>query len=203
VYVLTRESLREDSALTKVAFSRLLEWLDDGVDSNGERYVEIRRRLVQYFDRRNRPRPDDLADETLNRIARTLEESTVIATRPPARYCYVVAKFVLFEDVRRERRRVAFDEAHIGMTSPVAWREPDLNDERLDCLERCLRQLNPEQRELIVEYYADTRRRKIERRRALAERLGISMNALGIRAWRIRESLMASVEACRRRRRPI
>ena len=202
MYALTQESLREESVLTKVAFERLLEWLDDGVESNGERYLEIRRRLVQYFDRRNRPNPDDLADETLNRVARTLAEAGAIATRPPARYCYVVAKFVLFEDVRRERRRVAFDEASAGLAAPAAWREPDVREQRLDCLERCLQQLKPDQRELIVEYYADTRRRKIERRRELAARLGISMNALAIRAWRIRDRLMAAVEACRRVRRP-
>ena len=43
---------------------------------------------------------------------------------------------------------------------------------------------------LIVEYYRDTGRQKIERRRALADRLGISMNALAIRASRIRDALV-------------
>jgi hypothetical protein len=56
---------------------------------------------------------------------------------------------------------------------------------------------------LIVEYYADDRRQKIERRRDLATRLGITMNALGIRAFRIRDGLMACVESCRQRRRQI
>ena len=91
--------LREQQRLTHVAFSRLLEWLDDGVDSRGARYLEMRRRLASYFDRRNRPSPDDLADETLNRIGRTLEKEGAIAITPPARYCYQVAKAVLFEDV--------------------------------------------------------------------------------------------------------
>jgi len=44
---------------------------------------------------------------------------------------------------------------------------------------------------------------KIERRRELATRLGITMNALGIRAFRIRDGLMACVESCRQRRRQI
>jgi hypothetical protein len=47
----------------------------------------MRRRLVAYFDRRNRPGADELADETFNRIASTLEKTGLIATRPPARYC--------------------------------------------------------------------------------------------------------------------
>ena len=48
---------------------------------------------------------------------------------------------------------------------------------------------------MIVEYYCDARRQKIERRRELARRLGISMNALCIRAYRIRDALEACVSA--------
>jgi DNA-directed RNA polymerase specialized sigma24 family protein len=200
VYVLSQEALREEPRITQLAFTRLLAWLDDGADSNGERYLEMRRRLVSYFDQRHRPAADELADETLNRIGRTLAQTGVIVTRPPARYCYVVAKFVLLEDFRRERRHVPLDEtrnadvARVGSDDELTVRE-----QRLDCLDRCLEDLKPEQRELIVEYYADARRQRIERRRGLAKRLGITMNALGIRAWRIRDGLMACVETCRRR----
>jgi hypothetical protein len=70
---------KRDWALTPNAWSRLLAWLDQGLDSSGERYLEMRRRLVQYFDRRNCVHPDDLADETLNRIARRLEEGGSMA----------------------------------------------------------------------------------------------------------------------------
>ena len=208
MYVLTREALREEPKITHVAFTRLLAWLDDGVDSSGERYLEMRRRLVEYFDRRNRSTADELADETLNRIGKTLEQTGAIATRPPARYCYVVAKFVLLEDFRRARKHVALDESwNPDVARGVARVGPDeglaLREQRLDCLDRCLQELKPEQRELIVEYYADARRQKIERRRDLASRLGITMNALGIRAFRLRDGLMACVETCRQRRRKI
>ena len=37
---------RPERGLTRLAFSRLLAWLDDGVDSQGETYLEIRRRLA-------------------------------------------------------------------------------------------------------------------------------------------------------------
>src|SRR5262245_50899636 len=49
---------RDERILTPRAFERLLEWLDDGAESCGETYLEMRRRLVFYFDRRNRPFPD-------------------------------------------------------------------------------------------------------------------------------------------------
>ncbi len=199
--MLTQEVFREEPLLTQFAFSRLLEWLDDGVDSQGERYLEMRRRLVAYFDRRNRPNADELADETFNRIGRTLESQGVIQTRPPARYCYVVARFVLLEDIRRDRRRVRLSysmrPSGAGYDPRNSTAEPALvRERRLECLDRCLQQLRPDQRELVVEYYRDARREKVVRRRELATRLGISMNALGIRVCRIREALTACMARC-------
>jgi DNA-directed RNA polymerase specialized sigma24 family protein len=205
VDVLTERAFREAPELSQYVFDRLLEWLDDGTESHGERYLEMRRRLVSYFDRRNRPAADELADETLNRVARTLEQGGVIATRPPARYCYIIAKFVLFEDLRRERRHVALEETTINVDrrSFLADLAEDdaLREQRLDRLDRCLELLEPEQRKLIVEYYRDTGRQKIERRRALADRLGISMNALAIRASRIRDTLLTYMTERRNARR--
>jgi DNA-directed RNA polymerase specialized sigma24 family protein len=183
----------------------LLEWLDDGVESHGNTYLEIHRRLVSYFDRRNRPSPHELADETLNRIARTLEKDGVIETRPPARYCYVVARFVLLEDIRRDQRVVRLDERSRAGT----WRTldkvviepgeaPAAQEQRLEWLEGCLQKLTAAQRELVVEYYRAGQGQQIERRRNMAKRLGITMNALGIRVCRIRSALESCVEACGR-----
>lgn len=93
--------MRKQRPLTKVAFTRLLAWLHEGAGGHAEPYLEMRRRLVSYFDRRNRLQPDDLADETLSRIGRMLEEEGAIAITPPARYCYVVARRVLLEDLER------------------------------------------------------------------------------------------------------
>jgi DNA-directed RNA polymerase specialized sigma24 family protein len=199
-----QELLREQPALTQIAFARLLEWLDEGTASNGERYLEMRRRLVTYFDRRNRYAADDLADETLNRIARTLEQDGAIATKPAARYCYVVARFVLLEDYRRAGREVPLDEPRTAAISKAATliafdqdQTRTAKEQLLDYLDRCLQELKPAQRELAVEYYRDARRERIDHRRELATRLGITMNALAIRACRIRDTLMGCVDSCR------
>src|SRR5262245_39264859 len=94
-----------DWVLTKSAFRQLLAWLDEGANSDGSRYLEIRKRLVLYFDRKNCLTPDELADETLNRVARRLEEEGTITTDAPAHYCYIVARFVLLEDLRRDPQK--------------------------------------------------------------------------------------------------
>jgi DNA-directed RNA polymerase specialized sigma24 family protein len=194
----------EARGLSHLAFARLLEWLDDGVDSHGATYLEIRRRLAEYFDRRDRPFADDLADETLSRIGRTLERDGAIAVTPQARYCYVVAKFVLLEDVRRERRHPhtvdssnISSDSWIGRVGPLVGADEAAEREaRLECLDRCLQGLGPEQRALIVDYHRDEGRAGIERRRDLAKQMGISMNALGIRACRIRATLEAQMAVC-------
>lgn len=193
----TQDVERSQPDASTTSFTRLLEWLDDGTDSHGETYLEMRRRLVAYFDRRNRPAPDMLADETFDRISRTLESSGRINVTPPARYCYVVARFVMLEDIRRDDRSVPFDDSRrIQPHGSVNDADADPSRQHaLDCLDRCLRRLKPGDRDLILEYYRDAKRQRIDRRRALAARMGITMNALGIRTFRLRASLEACVAA--------
>ena len=182
---------------TQSAFRDFLNWLDEGVESSGEKYLEMHRRLASYFSRKNCLSPDDLADETLTRVLRRLEEEGAIADMPAARFCYITARFVFLEYLRRaEHRQISLDVLPGSRYPASSLRtscEPDdelkTRAKRLDCLEDCLLKLNPEHRELIAEYYHGERQAKIERRRELAARLGLTMNALTIRACRIREKL--------------
>lgn len=194
-----KPELKKDWVPTQSAFRQFLRWLDEGVDSGGKKYVEMRRRLAIYFDRRNCLSPDELADETFNRVARRLEEEGAISDTPPARYCYIVARFVFLEYVRRTRHESAkLDVGSDALRSPVAGptgSDGEIAQKVLDSLERCLQQLDPRDRELILEYYRGEQRAKIERRRELAARLGLTMNAVSIRACRIREKLEACVRS--------
>jgi len=116
--------LTKSSTYTAEQFQRFLSWLDAGDDSGGERYVEMRRRLVSYFGRKRCVSPDDLADETLTRVARRLEEQGSITDSPPARYCYIVARFVFLEYVRgADHRRTSLDEAR-GAANPAVQPAP-------------------------------------------------------------------------------
>jgi DNA-directed RNA polymerase specialized sigma24 family protein len=200
--------LKKDWTLNAGAFRQFLIWLDDGVDSEGERYLEMRRRLARYFDRRNCSSPDELADETLNRVARKLEEKGEIVGASPAHYCYIVAKFVFLEFGRRsEHNQTSLDDAQgSGRVMPylAVPSRPDVDavakEKLFDCLERCLDKLQPEDRELILDYYRGEQRAKIERRAELAARFGLTLNALSIRACRLRSKLEISVSACVQRK---
>jgi DNA-directed RNA polymerase specialized sigma24 family protein len=195
---------KSDWALSQSAFSQLLAWLDGGRDSGGEGYLETRQRLVSYFDRKDCLAPDELADETLNRVARRLEEEGSITDTTPAQYCYIVAKYVFMEYLRRtERRQVSLDElpgsnqAFRGAVASSDRSDETENEERrLNCLEQCLQHLEADSSEIIIQYYHGEQRVKIDNRRALAERLGVTMNALSIRACRIRDKLEACARKC-------
>ena len=184
------------------AFHKFLDWLDGGVDSGGENYLELRRRLVRFFDRKNCLSPDELADETLNRVASRLAEEGVPTDTVPARYCYIAARFVFLEYQRQPwRKQVSLDEPSasgplVSRIAAPASTEDAAQGKLLDCLERCLETLKPDQRDLVIEYYRGQQREKIEHRRDLAARLGVTMNALSIRACRLRERLEECVRTC-------
>jgi len=189
-------------SLTQRAFHGLLHWLDEDEDSGGRRYLEMRQRLVLYFDRKNCLSPDELADETLNRVARRLEEEGAITTDAPAHYCYIVARFVLLESLRNQQRQEPLNEGlWIHSTTSVvemseAGEEQQIKERRWACLEKCMHILEAADRELIIGYYHGEQRAKINNRRAMAAKLGVSMNALSIRACRIRDKLEACVRKC-------
>ena len=188
--------------LTPGAFRRLLDWLGEGTDSGGQSYLDMRRRLVAYFDRKNCRAPDDLADETLNRVARRLEEEGVTESEAPAKYCYIVARFVFMEHLRGAQKTDALlDDLRRrprgnNFSAFEADDEQDIKEKMLNCLERCAGKLEPRSRETIIRYYVGKERVKIENRRALAEELEITMNALSIRACRIRDKLEDCVRRC-------
>jgi DNA-directed RNA polymerase specialized sigma24 family protein len=56
--------------------------------------------------------------------------------------------------------------------------------------------LSSENREIVTEYYQQDKKAKIDRRKMVAERLGITINALRIRAFRIRATLQECLMAC-------
>lgn len=195
-----QKASKKDWSLSPSSFNKFLAWLDDGADSEGQKYLEMRGRLTAFFDRKNCFNPDELADETLNRVARRLEEEGKIESETPAKYCYIVARFVFMESLR-QKEFVPLDDV---LASPKAANlmaskaddETETKEKRFDCLENCTQKLEPEIRQMILRYYYGEERVKIENRRKLAENLGLTMNALSIRACRIRDKLETCVGKC-------
>jgi len=192
-------------APSEKVFQNFLHWLDEGTNSNGQRYLEVRRRLELYFDRKNCVAPADLADETLNRVARKLEENGDINDVAPLQYCYITAKYVFLEALRAEKRAPFYRPLTASNLSgqSATLLEADSASQQKEkiaaCLDQCLKTLSAADRELIVDYYHGQQRGKIERRAALAARLGLTANALSIRACRVRQKLEVCIQSCQKK----
>lgn len=184
---------KKEWVLTKEAFDSFLARLDRDRDRAGEKYESVRLKLLKYFQWRGSDSSDAEADETLNRVARRIEEGENVYNLNG--YIYGVAKMVYAEGVKLRSRRQELDEASDLEAMPIEEEDPEVA-ERRNCLERCLGHLNTEDRETITEYYQFEKGNKIEHRKSLAVRIGISPNALRIKAHRQRVNLEACVREC-------
>ena len=82
----------------------------------------------------------------------------------------------------------------------VAGRAEEDDDLWAVCLRECLSAVSEENRDLIIEYYQDEGRARIDDRKMLASKLGISLNALFSRAKRMRDKLEECVTRCVKRK---
>lgn len=181
--------------LTSQAFIKLLERLGDNEEQAAQNYEDLRHTLIRSFEWRGAPFPEEHADETFNRLARKLDEGVEI--RNISDYSYTVARLVWLETLKGDqKRRAPLDEIeHEPMALDTSGDSAE-KEERLNCLDDCLSALPGESRGLIMEYYVDEKRGRIDRRRDLAERLGLRRDALANRAQRLRDKLEVCVTRC-------
>jgi dihydroneopterin aldolase len=66
--------MKKNWELSQETFDALLAWLDSDRDQAAMKYEKIRRALIKIFTGRACVEPEDLADETINRVARKLKE---------------------------------------------------------------------------------------------------------------------------------
>lgn len=189
-------SPKQTWTLTPEAFDRLLAWLGDDRNRAGERYEEIRSLLIKHFRKHGCTAAEDLADETINRVARRLPDIILTYSGEPARYFFGVAHHVHMEYLRRPANAPLPLKELPDRAAPA---EPDVFDEpapeRL-CLRLCMEKLPQRSRELIMHYYRGERQAKIRMRKELAGRLGVRPETLRLRAQRIRTSLKRCVVEC-------
>jgi len=159
-------------------------------------YQRLRRRLIRLFQWRGCAFPEDLADETLSRVARKIGEGLEIRADDPFRYCCGVAFRVFQERLREEARwRRGADELE-DETRLVAAPDVGEPDETHRCLRRCLDRLGATRRSLILRYYEGETRNRIENRKRMAHELGIPPGALRSRARRLRSKLEGCLTTC-------
>jgi len=181
--------------LTSQAFVRLLERLGDDEEQAAQKYEDLRHTLIRSFEWRGAPFPEEHADETFNRLARKLDEGVEI--RNVSEYAYSVARLVWLEALKGDHKRnTPLDEIQHEPLAIDTLSEKAEKEVRLNCLDDCLDALPPDSRDLIMEYYVDEKRGRIDRRRDLAQRLGLRRDALANRSQRLRDKLEQCVTRC-------
>lgn len=191
---LPKVTLKSEWVLTQAAFDGFLATLDRDRDKAGEKYEYIRLKLLKYFQWCGSEVPDIDADETINRVTRKIHEGEDVYNLNG--YIYGVARLVHAESLKRQSRIRALDEESLIEHSSIDIEVGAAKYQ--DCLERCLGHLSDEDREVITEYYRYKKTEKINRRKRLAARLGISLNTLRVKMHRQRLNLEACVEKCLR-----
>jgi DNA-directed RNA polymerase specialized sigma24 family protein len=187
-------SRKEKPELTREAFELLLGRLDHDRNGAGVKYEEVRRRLVKFLGWWGSDFPEEHTDETINRVARKLLAGEVILDIN--KYFVGVARLVYAEHVKE---RVKSRDALAALAQrPTTDESAQHRETRFECYERCLETLPEAKRDLVIKYYQEAGGSKANLRDELAARMGIQLNLLRIRAFRIRNSLKDCVRDCLR-----
>jgi DNA-directed RNA polymerase specialized sigma24 family protein len=163
-----------------------------------EKYETLRLKITKILCWKGCPesRSDALADEALDRISEKLVKGEDV--RNVDSYAAGIVRFVYLEYSRRNFVDAVGDhlpEVSVD-TGPTSF---DEEDTRMTCLRACLFEVAPEEddRRLIVRYYdAEPSAKNKNNRKALAEELGLSVNALKVRACRLRAKLERCINEC-------
>lgn len=179
--------------MTPEDFEELILWLDPDPDGTGipnrdrgaEHYEKIRHRIIGIYRNRGSNRAEEIADEALERVSAKVKTLKLTYDGDPALYIYGIAKRVCQEFIRED---------NIPIQPPPPVDDSDEVELKHAWLEHCLKQLKPESHELILCFYQGEKSAKIENRKRLAARLGISSRALSLRVMQIRRKLSACMQ---------
>lgn len=183
----------KDWELTDESFNFFLSWLSNDRDTAGRKYEDIRRRLIVMLHARGCARAEDAADESINRFIRRLPALSETYKGDPVPYLCVIARHVHLEILQKEPDSLPddFDKVFEG----------DNETEELDelmhgCLERCLNSFDSNSRDLLLDYYSETKQAKINFRKQLAARMGLATGALRLKLHRLRSKLQDCITEC-------
>jgi len=179
------------------AWRRVLRFLADGDAREELVYERARNRLLQFFAARGKLGDEELADATFDRVVAKLSDEIAAQVRSPLGYMLRFAHFIYLEhvkdDIARRSRLAALppDNGDCMESAQEAW----LRNERLTLLERCLDEMPPEERTLLLSYYTHDGRSRIVSRQKLSKELGITPALLRTRVSRLLSALNQRVRA--------
>ena len=166
----------------QTGFDRLLFWLNPDREKAAIKYEAIRRRLIEIFASRGFADADCLADITIDRVILKVPKIAEGWVGDPLYYFLAVAKKIILENQKPTR----------AVLPPPPGPDPEELERRDRCVEKGLQLLSVEDRELLLQYVAGNKKQ----RQALAEKLGITLNALRIRIFQLKKTIRPTIKEC-------
>lgn len=184
-----------NSDMPPETFDEILAWLDPDREMAASMYVELRHALVKILAWNRCIDPEGMTDEIFDRVAKQVHDLRSTFEGDPKLFFYGVARNLIKEHQKWVKLQVSIEDIDLP-GNPPDEEEEESADLRAECLEACLGELSSEKRELILAYYAKEKKAKIDHRSEMARRLGVSMETLRVRTYRIRATLEACIERC-------
>jgi RNA polymerase sigma factor (sigma-70 family) len=176
--------------MTKDNFDKLLEWLDEDRETAAEKYSSVHKRLVTFFLGRKMSGANEFADEVIDRVSRKVDELVENYEGNPMHYFYKVARNIAFEQSRSEKELPL--ETDILMPEPAT---EEFDEHYHKCLNRCLKVMPTENRKALIKYVREEKLSK-KSQRELQMSLGVNLEVLRVRIFRIKKSLRKCLETC-------
>ena len=180
--------MKRERAPTAEEFNKLLGWIDPDPQQAGHRLLVIQSRITKSFISRGCVDAETLTDEVSNRVAVRIDK--VIKNYPNPFQCLLgFVENVYREYVREERE-------HSNALPPPKPRPGEVLEMEDECLKECMDTLGQREQYLFRRYFNVEKRTKGRVRKALAEELNLTANALRIQAHRLRKRLLDCVQPC-------
>lgn len=187
-----------DSVTNPDGFEEILAWLNADREVAGNMYVQLRHDVARIFTWNRCSDPEGLTDEVFDRVMRKVHNLRQTYDGDPRLFFYGVARNLVKETAKKVKTYASFEDAGSTLRSRPQVQtdeEEESIQAREQCLQSCLTGLSSEQRRLILDYYA-MEQGQISHRAKIAKQLGLSVETLRVRVYRIRATLEECIERC-------
>ena len=171
------------SSSDQTHYDQIFEVLEPHSTSTESAFLQCRFKLIKFFSWRHCEDPANLADETIVRLLKNVDQGQLVLFDKPYSYVYAIAVNVFREYQRAIKKRPSL----VAQVAP-----PSTPEQTDDCRELCLKQLSAPKLQLLSRYYLTDREN-------LTGQLQLSPNALRLKIYRIKQELRECCEDCRKR----
>ncbi len=190
-----RGTIGNNRILTQDKFDLLLDWLDSDRERAGIIYGEIQQQMIALLIWRGCTEPERLADRAMDIVADKISRGEVEKSdkRGQRSYCKRVAVHLHQDTRRRVYTEVPLPDAIAAEDFSIT---NDETEQMSECLDKCLAELTPNNRDLVLQYHQEEKQEKIDLRKSLAQKFGLTAVALRVRIHRIIEFLEHCAVTC-------